>query len=117
MLENGTTPFISSIEHNLIRIKDHIHAIIRLKDLKQDYSHQEIEDAITEIALGLEEVNAKCPDAVRVRIFPFCDTTEEQAKEVGNSLEYICKTSSKTYNPLSKKVLTKQEQKTIRTQL
>jgi hypothetical protein len=85
--------------------------------LKQDYSHQEIEDKIAEIALGLEEVNAKCPDAVRVRIFPFCDTTEEQAKAVGNSLEYICKTSSKHYNPLSKKILSKKQQEKIRTLL
>lgn len=117
MLINHSAPFVSSIEHNLIRIKDHIHAIIRLKDLKQDYSHQEIKDKIIEIALGLEEVNAECPDAVRVRIFPFCDITEEQAKEVGNSLEYICKTSSKHYNPLCKKILSKKQQRKIRTQL
>ena len=117
MLINHSAPFISSIEHNLIRIKDHIHAIIRLKDLKQDYSQQEIEDKITEIALGLEEVNAKCPDAVKVRIFPFCDMSEEQAKEVGNSLEYICKTSSKHYNPLSRKILSKEKQRKIKTPL
>lgn len=117
MLINHSAPFVSSIEHNLIRIKDHIHAIIRLKDLKQDYSHQEIEDKITEIALGLKEVNAKCPDAVRVRIFPFCDMSEEQAKEVGNSLEYICKTSSKHYNPLSRKILSKEQQRKVKTPL
>ena len=117
MLISGTAPYVSSIEENPIRIKDHIHAIIRLKDLKQDYSHQEIKDKIAEIALGLEEVNAKCPDAVKVRIFPFCDMSEEQAKEVGNSLEYICKTSSKHNNPLLRIKSSRERRKLIKTQL
>jgi hypothetical protein len=117
MLETGTAPYVSSIEHNLIRIKDHIHAIIRLKDLKQYYSHQEIENKVTEIAYQLNEVNAKSPDAVKVRIFPFCDRTEKEANEVGNSLEYICKTSSKYYNPLSRKILSNQSQNSIKTKL
>ena len=117
MLESGTAPFVSSIEHNLFRTKDHIHAIIRLKELKQNYSNKEIEDKITEIAFELKEVNDKCPDAVKVRIFPFCDRTEQRAKEVGNSLEYICKTSSRHYNPLLKKAIPKEKQKSIKVQL
>jgi hypothetical protein len=117
MLISGTAPYVSSIEENLFRIKDHIHAIIRLKDLKQDFTHQEIEDNITQIALSLDEVNTNNPDAVKVRIFPFCDTTEEQAKEVGNSIEYICKTSSKHNNPLLRIPSSKQRRKLIKTQL
>ncbi len=117
MLISGTAPFVSSIEHNLIRIKDHIHAIIRLKDLKQNFTHQEIEENITKIALSLEEVNSNSPDACEVRIFPFCDMSEEQAKEVGNSIEYICKTSSKHHNPLFKKPYSKERRKLIKTQL
>jgi hypothetical protein len=117
MLIGGTAPFVSSIEQNLIRIKDHIHAIIRLKDLKKNFTHQEIEDDIKEIALSLEEVNERSPDSVKIRIFPFCDRTEEQAREVGNSIEYICKTSSKHYPPLERKVLSKKQQEKIKTQL
>ena len=117
MLISGTAPYVSSIEENLIRIKDHIHAIIRLKDLKQDFTHQEIEDNITQIALSLDEVNSNNPDAVKVRIFPFCDMSEEQAKEVGNSIEYICKTSSKHNNPLLRIPSSKQRRKLIKTQL
>jgi len=117
MLISGTAPYVSSIEENLFSIKDHIHAIIRLKDLKQDFTHQEIEDNITQIALSLDEVNSNNPDAVKVRIFPFCDTTEEQAKEVGNSIEYICKTSSKHNNPLLRIPSSKQRRKLIKTQL
>ena len=117
MLESGTAPFISSIEHNLFRTKDHIHAIIRLKELKQNYSHIEIENKIKQFALELKEVNAKCPDAVKIRIFPFCDKTEQEATEVGNSIEYICKTSSRNYNPLSKKILSKEQQQSIKVRL
>lgn len=117
MLISGTAPYVSSIEENLFRIKDHIHAIIRLKDLKQNFTHQEIEDDITKIALSLDEVNSNSPDAVKVRIFPFCDTTEEQAKEVGNSIEYICKTSSKHNNPLLRIQSSKKRRKLIKTQL
>lgn len=114
MLETGSAPFVSSVEHNLNRIKDHIHAIVRLPELKEDYTEEEIRDQITRIALGLKEVNIRNPDAVRVRMFPFCDAIQKNANEIGNSIEYICKTSSKHYNPLSRKVLSKDQQESIR---
>jgi hypothetical protein len=117
MLISGTAPYVSSIEENLFRIKDHIHAIIRLKDLKQNFTHQEIEYNIIQIALSLDEVNSNNPDAVKVRIFPFCDKSEEQAKEVGNSIEYICKTSSKHNNPLLRIPSSKQRIQLIKTKL
>jgi hypothetical protein len=116
LLINDLVPFVSSIEQSSTRIKDHFHGIFRLKDSKQYYSYEELEKIITEIALSLKEVNDKCPDAVKVRIFPFCDRTEEQAREVGNSIEYICKTSSKHYNPLERKVLSKEQQENIKIQ-
>lgn len=117
LLINDLVPFVSSIEQSATRIKDHFHGIFRLKDLKQYYSHEELEKIITEIALSLKEVNERSPDAVKIRIFPFCDRTEEQAKEVGNSIEYICKTSSKYYNPLERKVSSKEQQENIKRQL
>ena len=100
MLISGTAPFVSCIEHNEQRIKDHIHAVLRLKDLKKFYTRLQIEKDIYTIARSLDEVNSNVPDSVRVRIFPFCDKTEEQAREVGNTIEYICKTSSKHCKPL-----------------
>lgn len=117
MLINHSAPFVSSVEHNLIRVKDHIHAIIRLKELKQYYSYPEIKDKIKKIALSIEEVNAKDPDAVEIRIFPFSDKIEEQEREVGNRIEYICKTASKHYNPLERIILTRDQQKSIKTHL
>jgi hypothetical protein len=117
LLINDLVPFVSSIEQSPTKIKEHFHAIFRLKDLKQDYSHEELKKVINKIAFTLKEVNAKSPDAVKIRIFPFCDRTEEQAMEVGNSIEYICKTSSKHCNPLERKVLSKKQQEKIKTQL
>jgi hypothetical protein len=105
------------VEHNLIRVKDHIHAIIRLKELKQYYSYPEIKDEIKKIALSIKEVNNKDPDAVEIRIFPFSDKIEEQEREVGNRIEYICKTASKHYNPLERIIITRDQQKSIKTHL
>lgn len=102
MLKSHSVPFVSSIESNLIRFKDHIHALILLKDLKKNFSHSEIEKSIKEIALGLDEVNSRDPTAVEIRIFPFSDKTEEHSKSVGDTIEYICKTASKHYNPLER---------------
>jgi len=117
MLKNGTAPYVSSIEHNLFRMKDHIHAVIRLKDQKQYYSEEQIKEKITEIALDMNEVNKDNPDNVRIRIFPYCDINEEQAKEVGNTLEYICKTSSKHYNPLKRKIFNKKQREELTIEL
>ena len=117
MLINNSTPFIASVEENLDTAKDHVHAIIVLKDLKQYYSHKELEKIIIETASNLKEINKKCPDAVKIRIFPFCDRTEKEARAVGNSIEYICKTSSKHNNPLERILLSKEQQENIKRQL
>jgi hypothetical protein len=117
MLINHSAPFVSSVEHNLIRVKDHIHAIIRLKDLKQYYSYSTIKDEIKQIALSIEEVNDKDPEAVKIRIFPFSDKIEELEREVGNTIEYISKTASKHYNPIERIILTRDQQNSIQTLL
>ncbi len=117
MLINHSAPFVSSVEHNLIRVKDHIHAIIRLKDLKQYYSCSTIKDEIKQIALSIEEVNDKDPEAVKIRIFPFSDKIEELEREVGNTIEYISKTASKHYNPIERIILSKDQQNSIQTPL
>jgi hypothetical protein len=117
MLINHSAPFVSSVEHNLIRVKDHIHAIIRLKDLKQYYSCSTIKDEIKQIALSIEEVNDKDSEAVKIRIFPFSDKIEELEREVGNTIEYISKTASKHYNPIERIILTRDQQNSIQTPL
>jgi len=117
MMINHSAPFVSSVEHNLIRVKDHIHAIIRLKDLKQYYSCSTIKDEIKQIALSIEEVNDKDPEAVKIRIFPFSDKIEELEREVGNTIEYISKTASKHYNPIERIILTRDQQNSIQTPL
>lgn len=117
MLINHSAPYVPSVETNLMRMKDHIHAIIRLKDIKRFHTKDEIKDKIKEIALDIDEVNQKDPDAIDIRIFPFSDKTEEQEREVGNTIEYICKTSSKHIRPLTRIFLNKEQIKAIKTQL
>ena len=114
MLINGTTPYIHSIETNHNRIKEHIHALLLLKDLKTDYTDDEILDDIRKIALSLDEVNSRNPEVVRLRLFPFSMDTKEEATEVGNTLEYLCKTSSKQYDPLEKQPINQTTQKRLK---
>ena len=94
-------PMLASIESNRRHDKDHIHLITQFKkeDLKQDYSTEQIEYISKDICRSIREVNSKDADAVIVRSFPFC---EKQSNNLGHSIEYICKTSSKHYDPLLK---------------
>jgi hypothetical protein len=103
-------PYVSSIEVNEKRQKNHIHSIFRITGLKQDYSIEEIEQIIRDIAFDLEETASDNNDAVKIRIFPFC---EEHIHNYGNTIEYICKTSSKVYDPLQKKILTTKEKQQL----
>ena len=94
-------PYISAIESSKGWDKEHIHALVVLKDLKQHYEPTEIEKEVRKIALSLEEVNSNTPDSVITASMPYY---EDKNKELGNRIEYICKSSSKQYNPLARKV-------------
>ena len=48
------------------------------------------------LANGFEEVSKKDKDAVKVSIFQYASAS----KELGNKVHYLCKTSSKDYEPL-----------------
>ena len=103
-------PYVGSIEVNEKRQKNHLHSIIRIIGLKQDYSIEEIEQIIKDIALNLEETASDNNDAVKIRSFPFC---EEHIHNYGNYIEYICKMSSKVYDPLQRKILTTKEKQQL----
>jgi hypothetical protein len=90
-------PYTSSIESSIGWDKEHIHALIRISDLKEGLTGCEIETIIRSICLSFEEVNNHIPDSVKIRTFPFL---ENKNKVVGNAIHYICKSSTKTYNPL-----------------
>ena len=90
-------PYVSAIESSKGWDKEHIHALIRLSSLKEEYNANNIESIIREVCLSLDEVNNHIPDSVMVRTFPYL---ENQYKVVGNSIHYLCKSSTKHYNPL-----------------
>ena len=92
-------PFVGSIESVERRkgsIKDHIHMIIRIEELKKHYEPEQLEREIRSIASEFEEISKSDIDAVRVSIFQYA----EASNELGNRVEYLSKTSSKYYDPL-----------------
>lgn len=95
-------PMVFSIESSRKWDKDHIHGLIHIRDLKRPYTEQDIINITKETALSFDEVNKRDPDAVIIRTFPFC---EDKTKQLGNSIHYLCKTSTKHYNPLIRKLL------------
>jgi len=99
-------PFVRAIEEKERPrggVKNHAHILIRFKAIKQMYSNDAIVDIITKICYDLSEVNSKSRKSsnppVKVRLFPYWEDT---SKELGGAIEYICKTSTTTYNPLIK---------------
>ena len=92
-------PMVFAIESNKRCDKDHLHGLIRIQDPKQPYTDQEIIKILKETAHSFNEVNKRDPDAVITRTFPFC---EDKYKQLGNSIEYVCKTSSRHYPPLQR---------------
>jgi hypothetical protein len=94
-------PMVWAIESNKEWTKDHLHGLIRIQEPKREHTDDEIREIIKEISYSLDEVNEDDPNAVITRIFPFC---EDKSKQLGNSIEYVCKTSSKDYDPLDRKL-------------
>ena len=91
-------PMVFAIESNRRGDKDHLHGLIRIQDPKQPYTDQEIIKILKETAHSFNEVNKRDPDAVITRTFPFC---EDKYKQLGNSIEYVCKTSRRHYPPFN----------------
>jgi len=101
-------PFVGSVESVERRrgsIKDHMHMIIKFQEPKRYYEPEELERQILSIASGFEEISKSDNDAVRVSIFQYADTS----MELGNKIEYLCKMSSKHYEPLVFKPFTRKQ--------
>ena len=81
-----------------------------MKELKIGISEKQIEKIITNTLYRLQETNEKNAGMVKMRIFPFCAET----KELGDTIEYLVKTSSKQYDPLKRILLNKKEQEQIK---
>lgn len=96
-------PMIFAIESSKNWDKEHLHGLIRVQDPKQYYTDAELSMIIKDICHSLQEVNKNDPQAVIVRTFPFC---EDITKVLGNSIEYICKTSSRHCDPLAQEFCT-----------
>jgi DNA-binding XRE family transcriptional regulator len=92
--------FVAAIECDKEAMLYHFHALCVLKDLREVYSEQEIKSVLASIISGLDETNEKNARIVEIRKFPFC----VKSRDLGDTIEYICKTSSKTHNPFRREL-------------
>ena len=94
-------PMVFSIESSKNWDKEHIHALIRFTDLKQYDSPNELSMILRGLCYTFDEVNRRDHTAVEIRMFHYM---KNQTKELGSSIEYICKSSANfkdhSYNPL-----------------
>ena len=97
---------IGVIEPDKDYLTFHFHALIVCRDMVCTLSNQEIEDAIKSEVKDLKETNEKSAGLVRVRMFPFSAETTD----LGDTIEYLVKTSSKEHDPMNRKVLNKSTQ-------
>ena len=102
--------FVGSIEYDKEHLKYHFHSILVLKELRKEYSDDEIRKHITDVLSNLEETNEKNADMVDIRIFPFSVETSD----LGDTIEYLVKTSSRNHNPLERTLLNQKEQKELK---
>ena len=98
--------FIAAIESSANWDKEHIHAIVKMENLKRDHGTDEMIDAVKSIAYSLNEVNEKDPTSVIVRNFPY---SESLVHTVGNAIAYICKSASSTYDPFIRQLKSGQQ--------
>ena len=96
-------PMVFSVESNKRWDKDHIHAMIRFAELKQYYCENELSTILRKICYDLDEIDSKDHTAVDIRMFHYC---ENEAKTLGNYIQYICKTTANfkdhSYDPILK---------------
>ena len=98
--------FIGSIEYDKEYLTYHFHSLLIFKELKLNLNDDEIKDTIIKILKSLEETNEKNAGMVKFRMFPFCEKT----RELGETIHYLVKTSSKNHNPLLRTLLNQKEQ-------
>ena len=102
--------FVGSIEFDNEHLTYHFHSLLVMKELKTDFSSKEIEIITTDILKGLKETNEKNAELVVMRMFPFSLETTD----LGDTVEYMVKTSSKNFNPLQRKIFNKLQQQQLR---
>lgn len=96
-------PMVFAIESSKNWDKEHIHAVIRFHDLKQYFSNDAIASIVKIICNHLNEVNEKDHTAIDIRMLHY---SEDYYDELGNTIEYVCKTSAnhvnRQYDPIIK---------------
>lgn len=103
---NYINNFIGSVEYDKEYLTYHFHSILILKEIKLNLNKSEIQKIIIDILKSLEETNEKNADMVKYRMFPFSLKT----RELGETIHYVVKTSTKQYDPLVRTILSYKKQ-------
>ena len=98
--------FVGAIEFDREDMVYHFHSLMIFKELKEVFYDDELEHIVISIINGLKETNENNARMVKSRMFPFCLET----RELGETIEYLVKSSSKDSNPLTRKIYSKTEQ-------
>jgi len=98
--------FIGAIEFDREDMVYHFHSLMIFKELKELFYDDELREIVISIINGLDETNENNVRMVKSRMFPFCLET----RELGETVEYLVKSSSKKSNPLTRKIYSKNEQ-------
>ena len=98
---NYVNTFIGSIEFDKEHLTYHFHSLLILKEMKMNFNDDEINETIINTLKLLEETNEKNADMVKYRTLPFSLKT----RELGETIHYLTKTSSKNYDPLVRTIL------------
>jgi hypothetical protein len=93
--------FIGSIEFDKEHLTYHFHSLLILKEMKVNLNDDEIKQIIIKTLKSLEETNERNADMVKYRTLPFSLKT----RELGETIHYLSKTSSKNHNPLARTIL------------
>ena len=95
--KHNKMPMVRAIEADKNWFKEHLHILVRFQDLKQYYDENSIELFIRDTCNAFNEINERDNTAVSIRMFRYWNNTNE----LGNTIEYMCKTSSSKYDPLA----------------
>ena len=95
--KHNKMPMARAIEADKNWFKEHLHILVRFTDLKQYHDENSIESFIRDTCDGFNEINERDKTAVHIRMFRYWN----QTNELGNTIEYMCKTTSSKYDPLA----------------
>lgn len=99
--------FIPAIEYNKDLMGNHVHALLKIPFLNDFASDINITSELKSVIDKFQEINHDDPCRVNIRKFPF----SEQTSDLGDTVAYMVKTTTKHWNPLYRHIPNKDNAK------